>query len=169
MLRDAVDTVADRHRCAVRDVDNAGPIGRRRARKQVNRAAEELGMARHGLDEYRSSHAGLLNERANVAALISPQRGDAATRDTLDSWDHLLGQVARLEYLAQALTIWRSWAEGRPVREEELIAELVALRGFQNEWTPSLVQSIFQCEPTLEALHPPVRPDLGHAGIEIDL
>ena len=148
-LRDVVDTNADRHRSAIRDAGDAGPIGRRRARVKISEAAEALTDAQYNLDQVRSSHVDLLGERTATAAAIRSQRNDADTRDTLAEWDGVDRKVERLADLAQALDVWHSWAEGRPFDEVKLANAVDSLRCVGNEWPRSLADFLDHATPRI--------------------
>ncbi len=165
-LREVFDAVADRHRSALRDVEVAGPISRRRARVSVAEEAETLTVAQHELDDYRSSHADLLSERTATAAALRSELNRAESSDTLAQWDYLPAQVERLDDLAQALDVWHSWAEGRPVDGFQLADAVETLRRVGNEWPQWLGDSIDHTTPHM--IEEAVVTEIDDPGIEID-
>ena len=164
-LRQLVTDADHRRRAASRAVDEAGPIGRRRARADLAVANESVSAARDNLDAFRETHSDLLDERSAVSAAIRSQRDDAGTRDTLDEWDGLPEQVERLEDLAAALDTWRSWARGESVNESLLDHTAKTLHRMNNDWTHALADSI---EPTATRSNAPDLLEIDTPGSEID-
>jgi len=165
-LGQAVEEVERLRRSASRAANNAGPFGRRRARIELNDVTDALNGARHDLDEYRSEHAQLLDERANAAAAIRFQRNEADTSDTLAEWDGLPKQFEQLDGLAQALDTWRSWANGRSVAETDLSDAVDTLQRIKDDQPRSLVQSLGRDEHT--AIERDRIADIDGPGLEID-
>ena len=90
----------------------------------------------------------------------------AESSDTLAQWDYLPAQVERLDDLAQALDVWHSCAEGRPVDGFQLADAVENLRRVGNEWPQWLGDSIDRITPHM--IEEAVVTEIDDSGIEID-
>ena len=103
-----------------RDLRNAGALGRRSARRNVETANDVLAVAAERLTRCEQAAEPTRQPLSELRDIVDHHDRSQSTRDMLDAWTDLDGHADRAEQLCDGLDQWRHWANGHNLPDEQL-------------------------------------------------